>query len=426
MRPADALRAAVRHRFARQYSLLLAANAAVAVISFVSNLLINNHLSELDYGTYRYAVNYLQLGVSIATLGLPYSAARLLALERDRGRQRRVIGAAYALMALACLAGLLLTWAAYFGARALGIAGMQSILAVAPLLLCVTVFEYTTASLCGGTNDIRLLSSQLALPAALLLLVTAALVYALRWYGLAQALGAFALAHTVVIAVGIRRMRPSLREFGRSASAILRENRTTGLPIYLGGLIGVSSVQLISLTIPSAVGMEGYAQYALAYSVSAPLSLAASTLGTVLFRSSAIGRGLPAKALLLGFGGCAALAAVYVPAIQPLIAWLFGARYLPAAPMARVLGAGALMVGLGDMLNRYLGASGHGRLILAGAAATGLAAVLSAAAMIPAWGAMGAAGSRAAANAAYLLSMVILYAMRNTKPGRKEGGGNGA
>jgi hypothetical protein len=87
MRLADELRAVVRHRFARQFSLLLAANAAVAVVPFFSNLL-----------TYLYATNYLRLGMNAVTLGLPYSASRLLALERDRARQRRIIGATYALM----------------------------------------------------------------------------------------------------------------------------------------------------------------------------------------------------------------------------------------------------------------------------------------------------------------------------------------
>jgi O-antigen/teichoic acid export membrane protein len=415
MKLLDEIKAVARHRSARQFSLLFAANAAVAVVSFFSNLLINNHLSELDYGTYRYATNFLQLGLNVVTLGLPYSASRLLALEKDAGRQRRIMGATYALMGFACLAGLLLTWAVYFGAPLLGLKGLEGILVIAPLFLYISVLEYVISNLCTGTNNIRLLSSQLALPVALLLLFTLAQIYILKSYGLAQALVAFALAHTIVIAVGIRRIRPSLKDLRANMAAVLKENRTTGLPIYFGQLVGVVSVQLISLMIPAFVGMENYAQYALAYSISAPLALVASTLGTVLFRASADSGRLPRRVIYYSFGGCAAVAAAYVLLIRILILWLFGDRYLPAVPMAQAMGVGALMVGLGDMLNRYLGANGKGRLLLIGAAFTGAAAVASAAALLPAWGAMGASVSRAIANAAYLAAMVMLYKLRNTK-----------
>jgi O-antigen/teichoic acid export membrane protein len=415
MKILDEIRAVVRHRYARQFSLLFTANVAVAVVSFFSNLLINNHLSELEYGTYRYATNFLQLGMNAVTLGLPYSAARLLALEQDRERQRRIMGATYALMGLACVAGLLLTWAIYFGAPLFGLKGLDGILVVAPLFLYITVLEYVISNLCTGANNIRLLSSQLAMPVSLVLIFTAVQVYILKSYGLWQALAAFAISHTVIIAVGIRRLRPSMKALRAHIAAVVHENRTTGLPVYFGQLLGVVSVQLISLMIPAFVGMKNYAQYALAYSISAPLALVASTLGTVIFRSSADAGRLPRKVVLYSFGGCAALAAVYVLLIRILIFWLFGERYLPAAPMAQVMGVGALMVGLGDILNRYLGANGRGRMLLTGAAVTGIVAVASAAALLPSFGAMGASISRGVANAAYLASMIALYKLRNAK-----------
>jgi O-antigen/teichoic acid export membrane protein len=276
------------------------------------------------------------------------------------------------------------------------------------------VLEYVISNLCTGTNNIRLLSSQLALPVSLVLIFTFIQVYIAKSYGLAQALAAFAVAHTVIIAIGIRRIRPSMKGLKGNVAALFKENRTTGLPIYFGGIIGVASVQLISLMIPALAGMANYAQYALAYSISAPLALVASTLGTVIFRASADSSRLPRKVLLYSFGGCAALAAAYVLTIRPLILLLFGARYLQAAPMAQVMGVGALMVGLGDMLNRYLGANGKGKLLLIGAVVTGVTAIASAALLLPSYGAMGASVSRAAANAAYLISMVILYKKRNT------------
>jgi len=325
-------------------------------------------------------------------------------------------------MAACCLIGLLLTYGAYYGAKAVGYGGIPAIILLAPWFLYITVLEYAINSFCTGMNRIKLLSSQLALPISLLVVATAIQVYVFKRYGFAEAMVAFILSHTVIVALGIFRIKPSFHSLRDNIVSIWTENRRTGLPIYFGGLVGVASVQVIGLLIPSLLSMADYAQYALAYSISAPLSMVASTLGTVIFRDSASRDRLPRKVLLYSFAGCAFLAIAYVLSIRFFILLLFGQRYLAAAPMAQVMGVGALMVGLGDMINRFLGANGKGRLLMIGAIVTGVTSVVSAYLLLPPFGAMGAAASRGASNLAYLAIMIVLYVVRGAKVFSKPGG----
>jgi O-antigen/teichoic acid export membrane protein len=77
---------------ARQSTLLIAWQGVAMVASLGLTALIARGLEVADYGTYRYALTFLALGMTLLQFGIPYSAARLLALEQNSRGQARIVG----------------------------------------------------------------------------------------------------------------------------------------------------------------------------------------------------------------------------------------------------------------------------------------------------------------------------------------------
>jgi O-antigen/teichoic acid export membrane protein len=190
---------------------------------------------------------------------------------------------------------------------------------------------------------------------------------------------------------------------------MLKENRRTGFPIYVGGIVGVASAQLVAMWVAEFVDLSRYGQYALAVAVSAPLAALVSSVGTVIFRSSSTQTTLPTNILLYSFGFGLLLGSVYYGATETLLVKAFGNHYSPSVHMAQAMGVGALMIGWGDIFQRFLGAQGQGKALGGAAVLTGTVGIISAAILLPKWDAYGAIVSSVLAAATYLGSMLGLY-----------------
>lgn len=179
--------------------------------------------------------------------------------------------------------------------------------------------------------------------------------------------------------------------------------------MYIGGIFGVGSAQIIAMWVAECVDPSRYGQYALALAVSSPLSVSISSVGSVIFRSSSRRNSLSTKTLVFSFGFGGLLGAAYFLATETLLVWLFGSRYNPSVHMAQLMGVGGLLIGWGDIFNRFLGARGQGSGLCLVAVSTGTVGIVSAAILLPRWNAYGAIASSVLSAAAYFGLMFVLY-----------------
>lgn len=387
---------------------LIGWQAVSMVGSLGLTVLIARGLEVADYGNYRYAVTFLALGMTLLQFGLPYSAARLLALEDDAHAQRSIVGAGAVAVAATTVLGVLITAAAVLASRAAGMDLDPVLLWMSPALL-VTLGQLMVSSACQGLGRIPLLASQQVLPYVILLPVTALQLFAWRHYSLTAALVGYVATFLVVILIGFHRLGVSFRGLRTAWSALRRENRRTGFPIYVGGVFGVASTQFIAMWVAAFVAPDDYGQYALAVAVSAPLGVLLSSIGTVIFRSSARLSRLPGDLIVLTAGTCLALGLAYWVATQWFLTVVFGDKYGPAVWMAQLLGIASLLVGLGDILQRFLGAHGLGRRLGAASVATGLVGMGTAALLLPRMTTLGAIVAAICAAATYVTLLAIVY-----------------
>lgn len=389
------------------------------VLSFAFTILITKGLNVADYGVFRYGMTFLAFSMTVLQFGWPYSASRLLALQNDKAIQTELVGACVISMIIGSIAGTACTLVALYLAEALGYHPPRVLMWVAPFLY-VTLGQSMIGSICQGLNRISLLSFQQVLPYLLLLPITAVQIFVIGAYSLKAALIGYVAAFTVVIVVGYLRLGVTFAHSKSWLRAITAENRRTGFPIYIGGLFGVASAQLIAMSVAEYVPFARYGQYALAMSVSAPLSVLVSSVGTVIFRSSSTRTCLSSRVLIYSIGFGALLGFLFFVATETMLVRAFGSQYKYSVRMAQVMGVGSLMIGWGDIFQRFLGAQGEGRGLCFAAVCTGTVGGVSAIVLMPQWDAYGAIASSVLAGATYLGLNVWLYC-RHTARSRPEG-----
>jgi O-antigen/teichoic acid export membrane protein len=411
-RALDLLTTLLGSRLARQFGVLTASQGLGMFLSFALTVLMTRGLDVASYGAFRYATTFLAMGVTVLHFGWPYSAARLLALERQHSSQEEIVGTCAIAVMVSTVVGTVATMAVFFVVQALGYHLPTALIYVAPFFY-VTLGQYMITSICQGLNRISLLSSQQILPYLLILPATAVQLFLFRKYSYQAALITYLAAFTIVIAVGFRGLGFKFSQGRKWFGLMTTENRRTGFPIYIGGLFGVASAQIVAMWVAEFVSLTRYGQYALALAVSAPVSVLVSSVGTVTFRSGLSSKSLSAKVLSASLGFSVLLAAAFFAATEILLVRAFGDQYGPSVQMAQVMGFGGLMIGWGDIFQRFLGAHGQGKVLGSAAVLTGSIGILSAAFLVPRWNAYGAIASSILAAATYFGSMLLLY-LRHT------------
>ncbi len=395
-------------KFAKQSGLLIGTQGFAMLLSMVFTLLITKGLSVADYGKFRYLMTYLALAMTLLQFGWPNSAARLLALENDHNVQKQIVGACALMVIISSSVGTAITIAVFILAEALGHELPRMLLLVTPFLY-VTLSQYMIGSICQGLNKIFLYSLQQALPYSLLIPITAVQMFVIGQYSLYAALVGYIAVFSLIGIFGFFQLRFSFIESRRWLGAIFKENRRTGFPMYIGGVFGVASGQIIAMWVAEFTSPSSYGHYALALAVSAPLSILVSSVGTVVFRSCSRSNYLSNRVLFFSFGLGISLGLLYFFAIATLLVRMFGNQYNQSVHLAQLLGFGSLMVGWGDIFNRFMSAHGKGRSLCIVVVSNGMIGILSAAILLPKWNIYGAAISSIIAAVTYLILMVILY-----------------
>jgi O-antigen/teichoic acid export membrane protein len=370
--------------------------------------LIARGLDVADYGTYRYALTFLTLGATLLQVGIPYSIARLLALESDAQAQRAIIGVGLVAVCATTVLGMLLTVVFVTAARNANWASLELLAWVSPALF-ITLGQLMVSSACQGMGRIGALATQQVLPYLILLPATALQIFVLDQYSTSAALGGYVLTFTLVLALGFQRLGLGFDGMPAAWRAMRRELALTGFPIYVGGVFGVASAQFVSIWTASFVPDDEYGQYALALAVAAPLGVLLSSIGTVIFRRSTKWRRLPGAVIAMTVSLAAVLLVAFLISTEWFLVPMFGAKFAPAVPLAQWLSLGAIAIGCGDVLQRYLGANGLGRALGVASVLTGVVGSGTAALLLPRLQVTGAVASSILSSLTYFFALTALY-----------------
>ena len=277
-----------------------------------------------------------------------------------------------------------------------------------PVCGSVLLLNYmnTTAQ---GDNSIYSIAAARLLPSAIYLGV-AYLVYshfgASSWLMLVLQNGIALIVLSTIILYN----NPSFKNLKQTFKALREENKSYGLQVYYGSLASVSVQYIAGITLGIfAADNANVGFYSLALTVTGPLALLPSIIGTTYFKRFAHENCISSKILYLTFAMSFLSLTGFVILIYPVIGILYDERYSEVALYACALAVGFTLHGLGDVFNRFLGAHGQGKPLRNGAFISGAIALLGYTIGVCFFGIWGAIFTKILASLSYFISMVIFY-----------------
>lgn len=391
----------------RKQVLFLYISSLAGVFLGMLNSVINTRaLDPVYYGDVRYVQNIISFISSLLLVGFFVSGSRLLALSNDETYSRKIRGSMCVVLAVTVVIlalAMLVIWIFNDSATISPV-----LLASIPLCSHVLLLNYinTTAQ---GDNHIGRIALARLMPSALYCVV-AFLIY--KHFG-ATPMRMLVLMNginIVVLMCIIVSTRPSIASLRQSFKELLRENKKYGFNVYLGSVAAVSTTYIAGITLGSfSENNASVGFYTLALTLTSPLAMLPSIIGTTYFKKFAIQNKIDGKVLWSSVSITLVTLLVFIVLIDMIVDFLYDENYSSVGTYSILLAVGTCLHGLGDMFNRFLGAHGQGQCLRNSSFLCGGVLVFGSFVFVWLWGINGAIITKILSSCTYFVAMLAYY-----------------
>ena len=190
---------------------------------------------------------------------------------------------------------------------------------------------------------------------------------------------------------------------------LLKRNRNLGLNVYWATFLAALTAQAGVFALQVFRSTPDVAIFALAVTMSAPLTMLPGAMGTAYFSRLPGAIGFPPRVLACAWGLSIAVATVFCLVAPLAVNVLYGDHYDAVTSSAQLCAVGAVLHGMGDVYNRYYLANRQTNLLLRIAFLTCFVSII---ACIPAaifFGPLGVGAARLIASALYVSALAYKY-----------------
>lgn len=393
----------------KQAIVLYISTLAGVLVGMLVSILNTRNLTPAEYGDVRYVNNIIQMLSGVFLFGYFVTGSRLLAIAKDKEEASQIKGGLVVILALTVMLMMVCMVVCglihhYFLHK--DFAGLFYV--AIPVCGSVLLLNYMNTS-AQGDNSIYSIAAARLLPSTIYLVI-AYLIY--KQFGATSWLMLFLQNGIALIVLSfiIWYNKPSFKNLRQTFKALREENRTYGLQVYYGSLANVTVQYIAGITLGMfATNNANVGFYSLALTVTGPLAMLPSIIGTTYFKSFAHDNCISRKVLTATFLMSAVSLVFFIILIYPVVGILYDERYSDVALYACILSIGFTFHGLGDMFNRFLGAHGKGAYLRNGAFISGAIALLGYTVGVYYFGIWGAIVTKISASIAYFASMVVFY-----------------
>ncbi len=366
-------------------------------------------LSPVEYGDVKYIINTITFLSGFLLLGYFVSGCRLIALSRDDEYIRRVKAVMIIILGITFLVMTLLTLSVAIFYWYKGNDSLARLFAVGTLISSFPLLSNYINTTAQGDNKINDIAIARLIP-SIFYLIIGWTVFRL-WGASCNKVLLLQYGIPVVVLLLIIFSRPICFKGLKAVFKDLQtENSQYGMQVYLGSICGVSMAQLAGITLGIfSLDNRLVGFFSLATTLSAPLLLLPSIIGTVYYKNFTREWRIPPRTLFFTLLFSLSGLLLFIICIHPVVNFLYPAPYAVVVYYAGFLGLGTVLHGLGDLFNRFLGAHGDGKGLRNGAIFCGVILVIGNLAGVYFLGISGAIITRIAASGGYLAVMIYHY-----------------
>jgi len=379
------------------------------ILGIVVSVLNTRILGPEVFGDFKFIHSTYYFFSIIISFGFLVTSSKLLAEKKNDNIRKELIGSSLILSSATGILFVLTMFLFAFVQKNFFVKDLSSVIIMISPLFFFIPFIQGMENIYQGENKIKELGIFRQAPLFLYIIVVL-ILYQLKLVNITTAMIAQLSSFGAVILLSAFFLRPSFKNIRSTISLIFKENKLYGFNVYVGSVIGVASTHLgpIAISFFSSDNIDvGF--YSLALTVTMPLALIPTVVGTTLFKEFANRPSIPAKATKGTIVISAVSLVFFMLLIKPMIIVLYSEAYLDAATLAYVVSSGQIMHGFGNYYNRFLGSKGQGKSLRNGAISVGITNILGFVTLVPFFGAYGAAVTKLSSGIVYVISMRIYY-----------------
>lgn len=376
------------------------------ILGVLSSIINTRALDPVGYGDVRYVQNIINFIASLLLFGYFLSGSRLLAITDSKEHRREIRGVMVIILFVASCVLIICTLICAI----LHIKHSTGYLFLIALPVCINPllnnYLNTTAqgdNYIGRLSMTRLLPNFIYVPLAYIIYKhfypTPSLMIILQW-------GVYTIIYlSIVIST-----KPKFSNIKSNLSKLQQENRDYGIQLYWGSLIMLSSNYLAGISLGTfSQDNTNVGYYTLALTVTTPLQMLPSIIGTTYFRQFAKLQQIPPKVLMVTFTITIVSCFIFILLIGHIVTFLYPASFSVVGVYSSWLACGFSLHGLGDIFNRYLGSHGQGRQIRNSSFFCGLSKIVGFTIFVFYFGIKGAIASMLVSSVIYAISMMYYY-----------------
>lgn len=394
----------------RKQVLTLYSATILGTLIGVCNSVINTHfLTPVDYGNVRYVQNIIALLSTLLLFGYFVSGSRLLAISKSEEQSQRIRGTMCILLIGLNLIIMLILALCYFFHDLINPFDAKYLFLISiPFCGSILILNYIN-TVAQGDNQINRIAIARLLPSFLYLLASL-LIY--NKYGATPTI--FILLQQgiacIILIFIIMSTRLSFKEVRHTLSLLTKENEQYGKHLYYGSIAMCATQYIPGITLSLFQEnnvLVGF--FTLALTVTTPLQMLPSIIGTTYFKKFATEPCIPPKVMKATIGMTAVSCLIFIVSIYPLINLLYSPSYSQVGIYAVVLSFGFGIHGVGDMINRYLGSHGQGLPIKKSSYYCGIVSVVGYTLGVYIGGIYGALLTKVFSSSIYCITLYIFY-----------------
>lgn len=398
-----------KNQSARQAMVLYISTLLGVLIGMGVSVLNTRALPPAEYGDVRYVNNLVSFFAGILLLGYFVSSSRLLALSKTKEEADRIKGGSLVILGITgitliiviLLCGIIHQFVLHKNYAYL----FYSVLPVCIFPLLLNYINTTSQ----GDNSISTIAFARVLPSFFYLIIA----YWIYHYFNATPQLMLWLNNGIAVVILLLLIflnRPSFKDIKNSLNLIQLENKKYGRHVYYGSIANISIVYIAGISLGLfATNNTNVAFYTLALTITTPLAMAPSVIGTTFFKKFASQDKISSKVIkgTLLVSGISLIGFDII--IFPLVNFLYNSSYQSVALFSCYLALASTAQGIGDVFNRFLGAHGQGRQLRNGAWLSGFISIIGYTIGIYIFDLSGAIATRVLSSVAYLTAMVYYY-----------------